>query len=118
MKKFRRPYYTRGNDFVRFEPWGVLGDTFISPPHLSGLTYQDDEQFIGISDDKGLPIYEGDVLECTSFLGYTYIGVVKFDPPSLGFKINTYTDDPVGWQDYSRVLVIGNIHKNPEYLPS
>ena len=72
------------------------------------------QQYTGLNDSKGNPIYEGDILkEYTNNGNNTAIGVCK--QTLGGWKIFSHPDSSIcyhGWKDE----VIGNIFENPELL--
>lgn len=109
--------------------------------NLTGQPHTKVMQFTGLKDKNGVEIYEGDVLECKTFIGQ-YKAVVCFGeynqdgsgdeyPPTkcIGF----YTDKTKAIQternrhsfddttsivdsEFSWIKVIGNIYENPELL--
>lgn len=74
-------------------------------------------QFIGLLDVDGNPIYEGDILENTN-----YIGSVVWDKFNAMFILQSFTDGDgyvfKGVKTYSPLngKIIGNIYENPELL--
>lgn len=74
------------------------------------------EQFTGLYDENIVGVYEGDIVEVyDTKLRTTFQGVVKFDNASF------YVEDVDGtkhsyWEDYVAVIIIGNVHQNPELV--
>ena len=103
--------YTYGPDFSN-DPDIICGDE----PDLDSVIL---EQFTGLDDINGKPIYEGDIVRWG--LGHekpVRVAVVIFDP-------DICFDSNVGIFDYGNfayketdkyLTVIGNIHENPELL--
>ena len=73
-------------------------------------------QYIGITDSDGVEVCQGDII--TDNVG---VGVIEYCDKYAGFRVN-YNDGSCKWfYDYldserKILLVIGNIHENPELL--
>ena len=96
----------------RFHYWGFLEkDCFVGPANPSDPS----QQFTGLSDRNGKEIYEGDVV-CTSLL---IPGEVKWGDDIACFEV-VHSLGSRGLFGYikegSGVLVIGNVHENPDLL--
>jgi hypothetical protein len=93
---------------------------------LPNKTHNDDViamQYIGVIDDKGEEIYEGDILSVTYDGGVETIHEVFFDgceypafdlKPHLGGDMNSFSD--IVCSGCYTMVVIGNVHENPELL--
>lgn len=108
-------YYVRALDW-----WGESVDNIQGCDEtLDGkLLYTWDalEQFTGLYDENGKEIYEGDVVEAyDTKLRVTFQGVVKFGDASFYIESTTGTKH-FRWIDYVAIIVIGNIHENPELV--
>lgn len=70
-------------------------------------------QFTGLYDKNGKEIYEGDVCSGHS----DGIGVIEWEDLSGGYDYVFPNEDIVGiWEVIKDIVVIGNIHENPELL--
>lgn len=108
--KFRVPHYKRDGSFYGFAYWGRLEkDSFSSPSTITGaMDTKGDEQYTGLKDSGGFPIYEGDI--CSYGEGNPVREVV-FEEACFCFNsISLYES-----LDYG-LRVLGNIHQNPELL--
>ena len=81
-------------------------------------------QYIGLNDQNGKEIYEGDIVKCENMEdrgdGHLdpYIGSVSYDVSQAYFIIAS--DEPFdggyGFVDIDICKIIGNIHDNPDLL--
>lgn len=82
------------------------------------------EQYIGMKDISGKPIYEGDIVSKRSFdaengrpFGDPLIGQVVYMPERLRYGLDVINLHEVGiYPQYDQYKVIGNVHQNPELL--
>lgn len=78
------------------------------------------EQFVGVTDSKGVEIFEGDIIEFTlddweySDLGREQVSEVEYIDDEFTFDGAYF--DPENKVDWSKVTVIGNVHQHPELL--
>ena len=112
--KFRVMYKKHSGTWVKNEY--ILSDLI----EMDGDGFLDDndivEQFTGLKDKNGKEIYEGDILDVSSVFIEPKKMVVEFSEMACGFEpfVNGCPDCyvPTG----KDVVVIGNIHENPELL--
>jgi len=67
-------------------------------------------QFTGLTDSKGVEIYEGDII--TAEYGK---GTVTWNETTLQFKYNFDIDSDALWY-YKKIVVIGNIYESSNLL--
>ncbi len=78
-------------------------------------------QFTGLKCDKGVEIYEGDIVRCydlenDGFLSQSISGVVEFHGGSFCVKCDKGYYNTLAMTCASSVDLVGNIHENPELL--
>lgn len=72
-------------------------------------------QFIGFKDTKGKEIFEGDIVK--GYWGLTSeIFQIIFNDDCASFDGELSNGEPVVFDDYSTMEVIGNIYENKELL--
>lgn len=120
--KFRRPFY-KGNIFSHFAFFEIIPGNPIMIGNVKwGALPKEDELFSGLKDEKGIEIFEGDVVE---LFGDRFTIVFKHGSfyhkdqnreayGSLGETNPPYKDD-----DIARYYkVIGNIHEGTVNHPT
>ena len=124
--KFRSAHYNHSDDkFQGFSYWGCFDlscnqseDSFAGKTTRSGTYRKGDEQFTGLWDKNGNPVYEGDII----LLGdKTYDYRYESDDKVLVEWGNHTGFVPLqSWhRDYDPIYdfeIIGNIHEDPELL--
>jgi hypothetical protein len=73
------------------------------------------EQFIGLTDEDGKDIYEGDVWEC----GWDNSQIIKYNQNDGHYELvdsihGDVSDFVAGYNNFGKI--VGNIHENPELL--
>ena len=68
-------------------------------------------EYTGLNDDKGVDIYEGDIIQCSDGNPYRE-RFIQYVVPTL-FDHNTYDYEAAWWQLGE---VIGNVHENKDLL--
>lgn len=111
--KFRSAHYNFDGSFNRFTYWGPTRHGFKSPSSITGTTVKCHEQYTGIHDINGKPIYEGDIVKrinpINEFEPET-IGVVTYDSDAMFVIGDGYTFER--FPEGITFEVIGNIHEN------
>lgn len=76
-------------------------------------------QFTGLRDKNGKEIYEGDIIQTGNYCGDNEIGIVKYGKYNCSCcegVYGYYVDDGDIRGAEKCLVVIGNIHDNPELL--
>lgn len=105
-----RVYVKELRKFIYFE----LGE-FLHPERYLNQDGIDIQQFTGIKDAKGNPIYEGDIINFIPFgEKHTRVGVIVFE--NACYMAKSFNDVPQGYHIYfhdSEPEVVGNIYDLP-----
>ena len=125
------------NREIKFRVWDILDCRMITPdtgyqPHyiltLNGvfLNLQNGVggnevivmQYTGLKDKNGVEIYEDDIVRVSSeqYINENYVGTIIFDEGSFLTKISDNDIRGVFSGEDQDIVVIGNIHTNPELL--
>lgn len=99
-----------------------LDDTWCDIDDYDSIVF---EQYTGLDDKNGVPIYEGDIIQETIIADDTTDGTYRYevywDEDMLCWSIKGISDidyhlrDDL-WETNASREVIGNIHENPELL--
>lgn len=112
---YKFPYNSIGDFYVstRGKVFSDFGNTVAPEVRQEAFIV---EQYTGLKDKNGKEIYEGDILDVSSVFVKPKKMVVEFSKMACGFEpfVNGCPDCyvPIG----KDVVVIGNIHENPELL--
>jgi len=109
---------------IKFRAWNKIYEIMIPNGGWEGIyDFKDDvfiwQQFTGLKDKNGKEIYEGDILEWQTEDGEKVSGpsVVEYWEGDACFTetpiLNGFSSSHTAWYK-----IIGNIHENPEVLPS
>lgn len=109
---------TKDTSFV----YGFLSNTeFINDKFGNGhcVDYKTTGQFTGLKDREAKEIYEGDILKCwdncvVEEWSKYHIGCVVYI--GLNFSLKIKDNYLSSFYNSENILVIGNIHENPELL--
>lgn len=76
------------------------------------------QQYTGLKDKNSVEIYEGDIVQVRSeqYINENYVGTIIFDEGSFLTKISDNDIRGVFSGEDEDIVVIGNIHENPELL--
>ena len=111
---------------IKFRVWDIIAKKMYKWPididfwiGTKGCILQ---QYIGMSDNLGQDIYEGDIIESLPSANVAMEGlknyIVYYDFPE--FKLNTIDGTPFGGIGlrYMRIFgrVVGNVYENPELI--
>lgn len=73
-------------------------------------------QYIGMTDDSGKKIYEGDVVDVVPILGIHFRGVVKFNNHTSAFDVfREEREDSACLKDDFSIEILGNVFDNQEF---
>ena len=111
---------------IKFRVWDQVDEKMIHGWNLDLCLYLSDQgvltaggykvimQCIGLKDESGREIYEGDIVKCRdTYEPITFTGKVSFDNGS--FFVETDLGGHYRWLDYE-VEVIGNVFENIDKL--
>ncbi len=104
----KRMHYNVQDTFCDQELDNCFGDILLAPTKFEVMMYT------GITDDKDDEIYEGDIVAFETTDNICGVGYVKWECEKAMFLIDG--SDVAFFDDIENILVIGNIHENPELL--
>ena len=99
-RQYLKPHFRNYGEYFHY--WGYIDGGFVSPMGKN-QTIGDSDQFTGLQDSQGVDIYEGDIVTW----GEGVIESVFFDDGLFQTESSCLDDC---------MLVVGNIHQNPELL--
>lgn len=113
------------NDALRFRVWDKLFNHYWSEQEiidkvdcLYDINNVEIEKYIGINDNKGKRIYEGDIIKTRHGNGFVY----RRDDDCFAIRIDRDGICPfdISVSEFLQIIeffeIIGNIHENPELL--
>ena len=141
--KFRQPIYTNGI-FERWHYWGFIGEHYAGPASGISISLSEakdsSQQFTGLHDKNGVPIYEGDIVMWPNdYPGSSWpdpeppephndFGLIGFDAQDGGFVVDAnfkHNREKFCWNlgnaledcgPANEWEVIANAYENPDYL--
>lgn len=73
-------------------------------------------QYTGLTDKKGKKIFEGDIIICDTSMYRHVTGIVKYSENASCYYIEVLNSSNDYLFNRENILIIGNIHDNPELL--
>lgn len=104
----------------KFYYWGWINNQFVGLPVVSGLGQSEviktSQQFTGLHDKNGVPIFEGDIVE--RYYSATALDYVKLKPMVVVWENSGFIlkGEDKNWEISENPEVIGNIYETPEIL--
>lgn len=73
-------------------------------------------EYTGLTDKKGKKIFEGDIIICDTSMYRHVTGIVKYSENASCYYIEVLNSSNDYLFNCENILIIGNIHDNPELL--
>lgn len=73
-------------------------------------------QYTGLTDKNGKKIFEGDIIICDTSMYRHVTGIVKYSENASRYYIEVLNSSNDYLFNCENILIIGNIHDNPELL--